>query len=323
MTNKTYFEDFLSYLTAKQLNQSPQKLYEPINYILNLGGKRIRPIVALAACHLFDNDYQKALPAALAIEVFHNFTLVHDDIMDKADIRRGKPTVHKKYNTNQAILSGDLMQLYAYQILCAYTEPHKSPLLDIFTRTGIEVCEGQQWDMEFEERNDVTIDEYIQMIKYKTAVLLAASLQMGAIIGNASNQDISLLQQYGINIGLAFQIQDDFLDTFGETAAVGKKIGGDIQQNKKTILYLNALQKANPNQKARLLELYQLTPQDSTAKIAEVIQIFKDLNIHTSTQTLIEEYTNIAMDALKAVNVDENRKEFLYQLTAQLMGRKF
>ena len=233
-----YQKSFLQYLEAKNWIQEPKNLYEPIDYILQLGGKRIRPVLTLMAADIFSGDFQKALPAALAVEVFHNFTLVHDDIMDDAPLRRGQATVHEKWDLNTGILSGDAMLILAYQYFEDY-EPHVfQKLSKLFSKTALEVCDGQQLDVDFETRNDVSIPAYIDMIRLKTSVLVAAALKMGAIVAETSNENANLIYDFGLNLGLAFQLQDDYLDTFGDPETFGKQIGGDIIENKKTFLYL-------------------------------------------------------------------------------------
>ena len=235
-----YREEFLAHLKTSIAVKEPRNLYEPIDYILQLGGKRLRPVLTLIAADLFGGDYHKALPAAAAVEVFHNFSLVHDDIMDNASLRRGKATVHQKWNSNIAILSGDAMLICAYRLLESYPPDTFAALVKLFSKTALEVCEGQQWDMDFETQAQVSIPQYLQMIRYKTAVLVGAALQMGAVIAGASIENQRLIYDFGVAIGLAFQLQDDYLDTFGDEA-FGKKIGGDILENKKTILYLKTL----------------------------------------------------------------------------------
>ena len=271
--------------------QEPTGLYHPIDYVLSLGGKRIRPVLTLLACKLFSDDEKQALSTALAVEVFHNFTLLHDDVMDRADTRRGKPTVHKKWNDNTAILSGDAMLIKAYQLLQQAPADKLPILLDLFSKTAIEVCEGQQYDVDFENDLAVQLPQYIEMIRLKTAVLLAAALKMGAIIGGASQQDADALYHYGINLGLAFQLRDDYLDSFGDPAVFGKKIGGDICCNKKTFLMITALQTASEEQRKELLQWIGCT--DATCheqKIKAVLNIYQDLQIDTRCEEAIRAY---------------------------------
>ena len=253
-----YREEFLAHLRTSVAVKEPRNLYEPIDYILQLGGKRLRPVLTLIAADLFGGDYRKALPAAAAVEVFHNFSLVHDDIMDNASLRRGKATVHQKWNSNIAILSGDAMLISAYCLLENYPPDTFVALAKLFSKTALEVCEGQQWDMDFETQAQVSIPQYLQMIRYKTAVLVGAALQMGAIIAGASIENQRLIYDFGVTIGLAFQLQDDYLDTFGDED-FGKKIGGDILENKKTILYLKALALADEAQRNTLIAQYATT----------------------------------------------------------------
>ena len=270
-----YQKEFLSYLESKQWVHEPKNLYEPIDYILKLGGKRIRPVLTLMAADIFSSDFKKALPAALAVEVFHNFTLIHDDIMDAAPLRRGKATVHEKWDTNTGILSGDAMLILAYQYFENYEPIVFQKLAKLFSKTALEVCDGQQLDVDFETRNDVTISEYINMIRLKTSVLVAAALKMGAIVAEANNENANLIYDFGLNLGLAFQLQDDYLDTFGDPETFGKQVGGDIIENKKTYLYLKALEVATEDDKGKLAYLYRKKLADSTDKISDVQRIFE------------------------------------------------
>lgn len=309
-------------LKALDWDINPHGLYDPIAYVLSLGGKRIRPTCALLACRMFSDDYAKALSPALALEVFHNFTLLHDDIMDKADMRRGQPTVHVKWNDNTAILSGDAMLIKAYQLL-AKCEPNVYPAISaIFSQTAVEVCEGQQYDMDFESRNDVSVDEYMEMIRLKTAVLLAASLQIGAICGGAKEEDAKALYEYGIGIGLAFQLKDDLLDVWGDVKKFGKKIGGDICCNKKTFLLINAYAKANAEEKKELDRWLLAETTDRDAKVSEVTRLYERLGIKTLAEQTIRTYYDRAIEALDKVGVEKERKEVLYQLAYDLMYRE-
>ena len=243
-----YRNEFVSYLEKKTITKEPKNLYSPITYILGLGGKRLRPILTLMTTEIFGMDYSKALDAALAIEVFHNFSLVHDDIMDDAPLRRGKKTVHEKWNVNTGILSGDAMLINAYQLFENYEGDTFRNLAQLFSKTAIEVCEGQQYDIDFETRDDVTISDYLKMIEYKTAVLVAAAMKMGAIIANAPLKEQNHIFEFGRNLGIAFQLQDDYLDAFGDPKTFGKQIGGDIIENKKTFLYLKSFEMGTPEQ---------------------------------------------------------------------------
>lgn len=299
--------------------ESPAELYEPIVYMMDLGGKRLRPVLTLMACEMFNNHAEAALDAALAIEVFHNFTLVHDDIMDNAPLRRGKETIYKKWNMPIAILSGDLMMIRSVEYL-ARTETAKLPqVLRVFNATAAEVCEGQQIDMNFESRMDVSHDEYIHMISLKTAVLLGASLQIGALIGGASQEDAQHLYAFGKNIGIAFQIQDDILDSFGEGSLVGKRIGGDIASNKKTLLLIELLACAHKDDKNYLLQLFNET--DTDKKISEVLKLYDKYQIREFAETEKQKYLALAFDHLQAVSVRTENKSVLEQTARDLMER--
>ena len=300
----------------------PTGLYSPIDYVLSLGGKRIRPVLTLLACKLFSGNEQPAMTAALAIEVFHNFTLLHDDVMDRADTRRGKPTVHKKWNDNTAILSGDAMLIKAYQFMQQAPADKLPALLDLFSKTAIEVCEGQQYDVDFENDLAVTLPQYIEMIRLKTAVLLAASLKMGALIGGASLQGADALYDYGINLGLAFQLRDDYLDSFGDTAVFGKKIGGDICCNKKTFLMITALQLANEEQRNELMKWMRCNdPACFEDKVAAVLRIYKDLQIDIRCEEAIHNYFEKSVGSLKSIQLSDNDRDILIKFANDLMGR--
>ncbi|MDT7832647.1 polyprenyl synthetase family protein [Flavobacteriaceae bacterium S356] len=316
-----YQTEFLNYLNDKQWVKEPKNLYTPVDYILQLGGKRIRPILTLMAADIFSGDFEKAMPAALAIEVFHNFTLVHDDIMDDAPLRRGKETVHEKWDLNTGILSGDVMLILAYQYFENYEAEVFQKLAKLFSKTALEVCDGQQLDIDFETRNDVTIDEYLNMIRLKTSVLVAAALQMGAIVAKTDNKNADLIYDFGLNLGIAFQLQDDFLDTFGDPETFGKQVGGDIIENKKTFLYLKALELANPEDKERLHHFYRQKLEENSVKITEVTQIFEKYGIPASIQTLINDYTQRAFNTLTALNISETAKNQLKEFGHYLMGR--
>lgn len=317
----SYQEEFLRYMKSKEWVREPKNLYEPVDYILKLSGKRIRPILTLMACDILTNEYKEALPAALAVEVFHNFTLVHDDIMDDAPLRRGKETVHEKWDLNTGILSGDAMLILAYQYFENYEPSTFQKLAKLFSQTALEVCDGQQLDIDFETRNDVTIDEYINMIRLKTSVLVAAALKMGAIVAQASESDSNLLYEYGLNLGLAFQLQDDYLDTFGDPETFGKQVGGDIIENKKTYLYLKALELANEEDKQKLLFFYKQKLQENSIKIDEVKRIFELYDIPVLIQKLIKEYTTASFSSLDKMNISEENKEKLRAFGAFLMAR--
>lgn len=320
MTTTFYQKQFTNYLQEAINTNEPESLYRPIHYILQLGGKKIRPALTLLTCHLFDEDYQKALSAGLAIEVFHNFTLIHDDIMDKAPIRRGKPTVHTKWNENTAILSGDAMLIMAYQCLESYSPKLFKKLTLILSKTALQVCEGQQYDIDFETQKTVSIKEYIKMIKLKTSVLVAAAMKMGAIIANATKKDAKAIYQYGLNLGLAFQLQDDYLDTFGNQEQFGKKIGGDILENKKTYLYLKALEVANFKDKEELQKWY--TSKNKTEeKIKKVTSLFTQNNIPKLTKQQIQKYTQKAFTCLEKTSLDLGKKQKLITFGNSLINR--
>ena len=298
--------------------KNPSLLYEPIDYILGLGGKRMRPILVLMSHQLFDKNIEKAISPSLAIEVFHNFTLLHDDIMDKAPLRRGQQTVHEKWNANVAILSGDTMLVQAYQLMADVDKSIVKPTLEVFSKAAIEVCEGQQWDMDFETQQNVSIEDYLKMIEYKTAVLLGAALQIGGITAGASAQQQNHLCEFGRNMGIAFQLKDDLLDAFGNPETFGKQVGGDIMANKKTYLYLKALALASKNQQADL-EQYFSTTDTSHQKVEAVKSIFKDLNIHQLTSDLMKEYHVKAMSHLDAI--ESENKAPLLDFSALLLDR--
>lgn len=311
------FQDHLREISFKQ---EPKNLYEPINYILEIGGKRIRPVLSLMAASLFDTDPKEALSCALAVEFFHNFSLIHDDIMDAADLRRGKDTVHKKWDLNTGILSGDALLIKAYEQLEMYEPDTYKALMSLFNKTAIQVCEGQQWDVDFESKEEVNKSQYIQMIAYKTAVLLGASLQMGAIVAKASKEDGERIYQFGMNLGIAFQLQDDYLDAFGDPDSFGKRVGGDIVNNKKTILFIEAMSLANEADKKALLNWYSST-QDSIDKIESVCALFEQTGATQSTQLEIKEYTQKAFAALEAISQPERNKKPLKDLALALMHR--
>lgn len=319
-TVEQYREAFLDHLNSKLFVKEPRNLYEPMRYILQLGGKRLRPILTLIATDLFDADYHKALNAAMAIEMFHNFSLVHDDIMDKASLRRGETTVHKKWNTNIAILSGDAMLVKAYQLLDDYPSDVFSLLTKILSHTALKVCEGQQWDMDFETQTEVSIPDYLQMIRYKTAVLIGASLQMGVIIANASPENQMPIYTFGEELGLAFQLQDDYLDAFGDES-FGKRIGGDIIENKKTILYLTALKLADEQQRKTLLQHYATT-EDSQQKINAVKALFEATGATTAVRQEIEYTTRRALSALTELTISDEKRHYLKEFALKLMNRK-
>ena len=317
----SYQKEFQQYLDKKEWIREPKNLYEPIDYIIQLSGKRIRPILTLMAADILSDDYKKALPAALAVEVFHNFTLVHDDIMDDAPLRRGKKTVHEKWDLNRGILSGDAMLILAYQYFENYTPEIFQKLAILFSKTALEVCDGQQLDIDFETRNDVTIDEYLKMIRLKTSVLVAAALKMGAIVAESSEKNANLLYEYGLNLGLAFQLQDDYLDTFGNPETFGKQVGGDIIENKKTYLYLKAMELSSDDNKQKLAFFYNQKLEDNSIKIDEVKRIFERCEIPFLVQQLIHDYTCLAFNLLEKMNLSKSNKEKLTEFGSFLMAR--
>ena len=317
-----YQEVISDYFTELHLSKEPKNLYQPIEYILTLGGKRMRPILTLMATEVFDVDCKKALAAATAIEVFHNFSLVHDDIMDDAPLRRGHETVHEKWDINTGILSGDAMLILAYQHFEEYEPAIFRDLAKLFSKTALEVCEGQQYDVDFETREDVTIPEYLKMIEYKTAVLVGAAMKMGAIVAETSCENANLIYEFGLNLGIAFQLQDDYLDAFGDPKTFGKQVGGDIIENKKTYLYLKAIEFATAVEKEQLLHLFSIQPNDNTDKINSVKEIFNQTGASEATQVAIEEYTFKAFDTLEQMNIDTSKKEILHLFGKKLMDRK-
>lgn len=303
------------------LSAEPSELYDPIRFALSVGGKRIRPALALMSCNLYKENIEDAIGPALGLEVFHNFTLLHDDIMDNAEIRRNNPTVHKKWGNNVAILSGDAMAIKSYDLLLHAPEIHLKEILKIFNRTAIEVCEGQQFDMNFEKRNFVTEDDYIQMIGLKTAVLLAASLQIGAIIGGADASDSKLIYEFGKNIGLAFQLQDDLLDVYGERKMFGKKQGNDILANKKTYMLIKALGLARGDDLVTMKNYLQMKEFNAVEKIKTFTEIYDRIGIRQLAELKINYYFSTAMDAFDAISVLEERKEELKNVVEVLMNR--
>ena len=317
------YQEFISdYLQSQYKAKEPKNLYEPIRYILELGGKRMRPVLTLMSAEVFDADYKKALPAALAVEVFHNFSLIHDDIMDDAPLRRGNETVHEKWNINTGILSGDAMLILAYQYFEKYEPNIFKELAKLFSKTALEVCEGQQYDVDFETRDDVTIAEYLKMIQYKTAVLVAAAMKMGAIIAETSEENAGLIYDFGLNLGLAFQLQDDYLDAFGDPKTFGKQVGGDIIENKKTYLYLKAIEFGSKEERKQLMHLFSIHPTENEDKINSVKEIFNATGASKATQQAIQDYTLKAFETLQKINIDKEKKEKLQSFGENLMGRK-
>ena len=316
-----YQKDFIDYLESKKWINEPKNLYEPVDYIIKLGGKRMRPVLTLMAADIFSGGYEKAMPAALAVEVFHNFTLIHDDIMDDAPLRRGKETVHEKWDVNTGILSGDAMLILAYQYFENYEPIVFQKLAKLFSKTALEVCDGQQLDVDFETRNDVTINEYINMIRLKTSVLVAAALKMGAIVAETTEENANLIYDFGLNLGLAFQLQDDYLDTFGDPETFGKQVGGDIIENKKTYLYLKSLEVANEVDRRKLQFFYNQKLKDNSIKIAEVTRIFEVNDIPDLIKEQIKNYTDKAFKTLSGMNISEENQQGLKNFGLWLMNR--
>ena len=319
-----YSTQFQDYLQTVQQKQTPEGLYTPIAYLLALGGKRIRPTLTLMATDVFKGDPEKSLAAALAVELFHNFTLMHDDIMDDAPLRRGQPTVHEKWDLNTGILSGDAMLVQAYQSLEAYPAELHSQLTRLLSKTALEVCEGQQYDVDFEKQNETTLEAYLEMIRLKTAVLVGCALQMGAYVAEASEEEAQKIYNFGVLLGLAFQIQDDYLDAFGDPKTFGKQVGGDIIENKKTILYHKAMMLGNEKQKSQLSHWFAENPLNNTEeKIKAVKNIFVETNAATASQELMQDYTAKAHVVLESLNLTEKGKAVLRVFANELMQRKF
>lgn len=298
---------------------SPSNLYDPLRYFLSIGGKRIRPVLALMSADLFGKAYQEALPSALSIELFHNFTLIHDDIMDAAPLRRNQATVHQKWNSNIAILSGDALFVKAYQQLAKQNPKYLPELMSVFNKTALEVCEGQQMDMDFETQNNVSIDNYLEMIRLKTSVLLGCALEMGAIVADASKQDRENIYQFGVHIGIAFQIQDDILDLYADAAEFGKQVGGDVIANKKTLLNLKAIALANDSQKNELLLLQD--EKDANIKVEKTKQIYSQINVLSACEIEKEKHYQLAIDCMNRISVPAENKQVLLKLAANLMNR--
>ncbi len=309
-------------LANKTYDRKPQSLYEPMKYILSLGGKRIRPVLMLMAYNLYREDVERIMTNALAIETYHNYTLLHDDLMDRADVRRGKPCVHKVWDDNTAILSGDAMLVLSYQMMADCDAAKLAQVMGLFTETALQIGEGQQYDLEFESRNDVREEEYIEMIRLKTSVLLACALKIGALLADASQSDADALYEFGEKMGLAFQLQDDYLDVYGDFKVFGKKIGGDILCNKKTFMLINALARADEGKKEELTRWLEATEYVPEEKIAAVTKLYDELQIPQLALDKIAAYFEEAKEALARVQVDEARKANLWELALQMLGRK-
>ncbi|MFN8237096.1 MAG: polyprenyl synthetase family protein [Chitinophagales bacterium] len=314
---------FIQHLQENRLEGNPSNLYEPCNYFLQIGGKRLRPTLLLLAHELFGGNVEEALPAALSIEYFHNFTLIHDDVMDKAPVRRGFVTVHEKYNLNTAILSGDTLLIKAYQCLNKVDERYFKKTVELYTQTAIEVCEGQQYDIDFETQETVSHEEYIEMIRLKTAVLLAASMKIGAILANAADTDADLLYSYAENLGIGFQIQDDILDCYGDEKLVGKQPGGDIIQNKKTLLLIEAKRISAAQNDQRLEQLIENYNIDNAEKVNKMLSIFEEYDIKSFGMKQRNFYIEQSLKALEQLNLPQEKKEVLKQLVDYLVLRNF
>jgi geranylgeranyl diphosphate synthase type II len=319
---KTLYQRFNNDLSVLDFGHNPQRLYDPVYYSLGVGGKRIRPILCLMACELFGSNYEEGINAAIGIEIFHNFTLLHDDMMDKADVRRGKPVVHVKWNENIALLSGDAMSVIAYKYICE-TKTNLRQVLEVFSDTALKICEGQQYDMDFETMSEVSEKQYLLMINLKTAVLLAASLKIGAIIAGASEKDQKNIYEFGENLGMAFQLQDDLLDTFGDPDVFGKNIGGDIVANKKTYLLIKALETANKQQKEDLNKWLSLKSFEPAEKVKSIKEIYQNLGIPEYSEQLMNQYFDIAFAKFDQINGKSIDKGILYNYALSLKHRDF
>lgn len=311
-----------AHIAELQFTRTPKGLYDPVTYVLSLGGKRIRPVLMLMAYNLFREDVKSILQPATGIEVYHNYTLLHDDLMDRADKRRGKPTVHKVWNDNVAILSGDAMLVLAYQFMAQCPSEKLKEVLDLFSLTALEICEGQQMDMEFEQRNEVSEAEYIEMIRLKTSVLLAASLKIGAVLGGASKGDADYLYDFGVNLGLAFQLKDDLLDVYGDSARFGKNIGGDILCNKKTYLVIKAFEHADKEQASQLDDWFNRKTFDPQQKIEAVTRLYNQIGVRELCEAKIVEYSRRASESLRLLDVPAENKRELEKLMEKLMYRE-
>lgn len=318
---ETYQEQFLEFLNDYNTEREPKNLYQPIKYILNLGGKRLRPVLTLMTTACFGGEVSRAMDAALAVEVFHNFSLIHDDIMDAAPLRRGQETVHEKWDLNTGILSGDAMLIRAYQLFENYPPETFRELAKLFSKTALEVCEGQQYDIDFETRLEVSIPEYLKMIEYKTAVLVGAAMKMGAIVANAAIEDQNRCYEFGKNLGIAFQLQDDYLDAFGNPETFGKQVGGDILENKKTYLFLKAIENGTPEVRAELIQLFQNSVIQPENKVSKALDLFVRSESNRATKAAISYYTKAAFDILETINISSSNKQILKDFGTNLMTR--
>lgn len=322
-TAETILDKINAYLERIPEGRTPQSLYQPIQYVLSIGGKRIRPTLMLLAYNLFKDDPEQILAPACGLETYHNYTLLHDDLMDNADLRRGKPTVHKRWDANTAILSGDSMLVLAYLYIMQCESEKLQEVMALFTQTALEIGEGQQYDMDFEHRNDVTEEEYIEMIRLKTSVLLACAMKMGAILAGASDADANNLYKFGEQIGLAFQLQDDFLDVYGDSEIFGKSIGGDIVSNKKTYMLINAFNCGTVAQKAELARWITMNTPDADKKIAAVTRLYNDIGVNKMAEKKIAHYFDNSRQYLDAVAVAPERKAELVAYVSRMMKRKY
>ena len=321
-TTNELLEKINRHISELKFTRQPEGLYEPVSYVLSLGGKRIRPLLMLMAYNLYKEDVELIFSPATGIEVYHNYTLLHDDLMDKAEMRRGKSTVHKVWNENASILSGDAMLVLAYQFMAACPSASLKEVLDLFSMTALEICEGQQMDMEFESRKDVSEAEYLEMIRLKTSVLLACSLKIGAVLAGASQEDADRLYDFGINLGVAFQLKDDLLDVYGDPEVFGKNIGGDILCNKKTYLLIKAFERADEQQRRALSFWIDADTYVPEKKITAVTALYDEIGVKNLCESLMEEYTFRARAALLSVAVSDERKQALKELMEQLMFRE-
>ena len=321
-TSTQILEKVNAALAALPYDRCPQGLYDPVRYVLSLGGKRIRPVLMLMGYNLYRDDVDSIVMLALGLETYHNYTLLHDDLMDRADVRRGQPTVHKKWNENQAILSGDSMLVLAYQRMAQCPAEKLPSVMSLFTETALEIGEGQQYDIEFETRNDVTEDEYIEMIRLKTSVLLACALKLGALLASAPESDAEALYDFGEQLGLAFQLQDDYLDVYGDFKVFGKRIGGDILCNKKTYMLINAFLHADERQRQELDHWLAATHYDEEEKIQAVTRLYNEIGIPQMARQKIEYYYQLAELSLAKVNLPEERKQLLWQYARQMLNRQ-
>lgn len=322
LTSQELLSEINTYISELSFLREPQNLYNPITYELALGGKRLRPVLMLLAYQMYGKSAKHIYSQAAGIEMYHNYTLLHDDLMDNADMRRGKETVHKKWNENTAILSGDAMLVLAYNLISDCDKKYLPKVLKTFSQTALEICEGQQWDMDFESRNDVSVDEYIEMIRLKTSVLLAASLQIGAIMAEAPQEDTELLYRFGEQMGLAFQLQDDYLDVYGDPKVFGKKIGGDILCNKKTYMLITALNRSNEQQRKELSYWLNSPNPNPEEKISAVTAIYNEVGVPALCEQLIAEYFDKALQALRQVRLPEENKEALKHFALNLLKRQ-